>query len=192
MTVAELIDHLGVTATAVRQRIERMLESGLIDREKVSSGRGRPTYSYMLSDEGRRQAAADAGPLTEAMWRSIMSLPDAETRKWLLGQVAQRLGSQYGSQIEDGSLLQRMEDMTRLLGQKRVLAEVSSDGELPVIDVCACPYPDLTDDDSRREMCQLEEEMLSEALGQPIHLSRCQLDGHDCCQFAPAQETQTS
>ena len=44
--VGELTELLGVTATAVRQRIERLLEMGLIEREKVVAGRGRPTFRY--------------------------------------------------------------------------------------------------------------------------------------------------
>jgi predicted ArsR family transcriptional regulator len=33
-------------------------------------------------------------------------------------------------------------------------------------------------------MCRLEEQMISEALGQPVHLSSCRLDGDACCQFS--------
>src|SRR5690606_19331750 len=56
MNVAELVEAMGVTATAVRQRIDRMLEMGLIQRAKISGGRGRPSYSYMLSSTGQREA----------------------------------------------------------------------------------------------------------------------------------------
>ena len=45
----------------------------------------------------------------------------------------------------------------------------------------------MTDSSDDRSMCRLEEQMLSEALGQPVELSSCRLDGDACCQFAPIQ-----
>ena len=191
MTVSQLTDALGVTATAVRQRIDRMLESGLIAREKIGQGRGRPQYEYRLSDAGHREAGADAGKLAEAMWQSILALPDESVRKWLIGQIAQRLGSRFAQRLAEGSLEERMTAMSELLAEQRFLTDVSQHDSLPVLDIHACPYPDLTDEDQRRDMCQLEQEMLSEALGQPMQLSSCQLDGHSCCQFAPVGTTET-
>ena len=187
MTVADLMDRLGVTATAVRQRIDRMLELGFVDREKVGHGRGRPTFAYTLSPTGHREAGADSRQLAEAMWMAISELPDEEVRRSLLKDIAQRLGAEYRQQLTELTLPERMAAMSQLLVGKRILAEFADQGSLPVLDVHACPYPDLTDDDRRRDMCHLEEEMLSEALGQPMHLSACQLDGHGCCQFTPVE-----
>ena len=74
--IGELTEKLGVTATAVRQRIDRLLEQGLIGREKVVEGRGRPTFRYRLTVEGYRRSGADPVALADAMWREILALPD--------------------------------------------------------------------------------------------------------------------
>ena len=57
LSIDELKEGLGVTATAVRQRIERLLASGLIEREKVVAGRGRPIFRYRLTVDQRRLAS---------------------------------------------------------------------------------------------------------------------------------------
>ena len=44
-----------------------------------------------------------------------------------------------------------------------------------------------TDESDQRAMCRLEEQMISEALGQPVHLSSCRLDGDSCCQFSAVE-----
>ena len=62
--------------------------------------------------------------------------------------------------------------------------EVSIEGELPVVDMGSCPFPTLTDLSEDRSMCRLEERMISEAVGQPMRLSSCRLDGDSCCQFS--------
>ncbi|MEZ6087056.1 MAG: MarR family transcriptional regulator [Pirellulaceae bacterium] len=196
MAIGELVDAMGVTATAVRQRIDRMLELGLVTRMKNSQGRGRPSYAYMLSPAGHREAGADSRQLAEAMWHAISTLPDQEARDWLLRQIGKRLGAQIRQELDneraaEDSLDGRMASMSQLLAERRFLAEYSKTGDLPVLDVHACPYPNLTDEDQRRDMCQLEQEMLSEALGKQVRLSRCQLDGHTCCQFAPIDDEES-
>ncbi len=194
--VGELMSKLGVTATAIRQRIERLLDAGLIDREKVVSGRGRPSFVYRLTDRGRWCAGADPTDLAEAMWLEILELDDRELRSRLLGGVAKRIGRRFAERFELGkdgeatTLDGRMRHLVDMLAERRIATRVVFDGlpvaSLPVLDVPACPYPALRDATEDRSMCQLETAMLSEALGQPIRLSSCLLDGDPVCRFVPA------
>ncbi|TWT83725.1 MarR family protein [Planctomycetes bacterium CA13] len=187
--VGELTEQLGVTATAIRQRIERLLEMGLIERQKIVAGRGRPTFEYQLTVDGHRSAGANPADLAEAMWQEILAIPDSEIRQNVLSAVAARLGRRvaegiHRAAIDDESLESRMKRVSEMLAERHIAAEISHTGALPVIDVGACPYPSLTDTSDDRAMCRLEEEMLSEALGRPVHLSSCRLDGDHLCQFA--------
>ncbi len=93
--IGQLTKQLGVTATAVRQRLDRLLEMGLIEREKIVHGRGRPTYQYRLTVTGHRRSGANPIDLAEAMWREILAIPDPEAREHVLAGVAARLGRQY-------------------------------------------------------------------------------------------------
>ena len=186
-TVNSLAITLEVTATAVRQRLERLLEAGLIDREKISgAGRGRPTFKYSLSSSGLRVAGADYGALAEAMWLEILEIPDLRVRRNLLRRIALRIGRQYAERIHAAApFSERLQQLSQILTEQKIPAMVEGSSDLPILDVHVCPYPDLATADLKREMCHLEEEMLSEAMGQPIHLSRCRLDGDTCCQFTP-------
>ncbi|MEO1530134.1 MAG: ArsR family transcriptional regulator, partial [Planctomycetota bacterium] len=186
--VGDLTEALAVTATAIRQRLERLLESGLIEREKVVAGRGRPTYRYRITDQGKRHTGADATALAEAMWVEVMSLEDAALREQMLTSIASRLGKEYAAQMDpDAPLADRMRLLSELLATKRVATDVKADGELPVLDINSCPYPTLADASTDYWMCRLEERVLSEALGKPVQLSRCCLDGDSCCQFTPSE-----
>lgn len=186
--IEELVEALGVTATAVRQRIDRLLEGGLIDREKQVHGRGRPTYRYRLTVAGYRHCGADSTDIAEAMWREILAVPDQQVRSSLLSGIAARLGREFAavlSERDDGkqSLNERLRHLSQLLADRHISAEVSDCDELPVLDICSCPYPSLTDTSADRAMCHLEEQMISTALGRKVQLSSCCLDGADRCQF---------
>ncbi|TWU55382.1 helix-turn-helix transcriptional regulator [Rubripirellula reticaptiva] len=190
--IGELTDQLGVTATAIRQRIERLLEIGLIDREKIVAGRGRPTYQYHLTVAGHRSAGANSVDLADAMWREIQAIDDVEIRSKLLSGIAARLGRQFASQLSSeeagGTLESRIEKLSEMMTARHMSACMTHSGELPVLDIGSCPYPAMTDASSDRAMCRLEEEMISEALGTQVHLSSCRLDGDSCCQFSAASD----
>lgn len=188
-TVTELEGALGVTTTAVRQRLSRLEDDGLIERIKQPSlGRGRPTFRYRLSVSGHRIAGADYAELADAMWQEILAMPDTRLRYSLLRQIAVRLGRQYAQGIRGTSLAGRLQSLSHLMEHRRIPAAVGAQEGLPVLDIHACPYPELADGNENREMCKLEEEMISQAMGQPMHLSRCRLDGDNCCQFSPESQ----
>ena len=188
MGIGELTEKLNVTATAIRQRIERLLDRGLIEREKIVAGRGRPTFQYRVNDRGRRINGADSTDLAEAMWHEMLSIEDDELRGRMLSSVATRLGREYASQLDENAPLEeRMRVLSKLLSSRRVSSDVTSAGELPVLDINACPYPTLTVGSDDHSMCRLEEQVLSEALGKPVQLSQCRLDGDACCQFSPTE-----
>ena len=85
-----------------------------------------------------------------------------------------------------------MRVLSKLLSARRVNSDVISEGALPVLDINACPYPTLADGSDDHSMCRLEEKVISEALGKPVQLSQCRLDGDTCCQFAPAEVASSS
>lgn len=206
--VDQMMSKLGVTATAIRQRVERLLEAGLIERQKVVSGRGRPSFVYQLTDRGRWCAGADPTDLAEAMWQEILELSDESLRSRLLGSVAKRLGRRFAERSEAGEsgdearLDERMRRLADQLAQRRIATRVVFDNQsvdglkppigqsvgLPVLDVPACPYPALRDATEDRSMCELEAAIFSEALGQPVRLSSCLLDGDSVCRFVPAEK----
>lgn len=190
--VGELTKILKVTATAVRQRVERLLELGLIQREKIVSGRGRPTFKYQLTQDGLRRTSVNATKLAEAMWQEIIALEDEQIRKDLISSVASRLGKQIASEISfnDASFEMKMQLLSQSMASSQMDTTVKTSSSLPVLDIGTCPYPSLTSVSDDREMCRMEERMISEALGQAVHLSSCRLDGDSCCQFSVGEQNQ--
>lgn len=185
--IGDLTESLRVTATAIRQRIDRLIASDLIHREKVVSGRGRPTFRYRLTMAGQQAAGAKTSDLATALWHEVMAIDDPSIRERILSGVAVRMGSMFATELANAGEGNRLEQLTAILSARDVaIASVDVPGGLPVLDIEACPYPGLTGgigEDVDRTMCKLEEKMFSEALGRPVHLSSCRLDGDSCCQF---------
>lgn len=189
MGVAEMAQAMGVTPTAVRQRLTRVTAQGLVDREAIRHGRGRPKHRYQLTDQGLRATGSNFTDLALAMWREISALDNAEIRESLLRKVVKNLVREYAHQIEGQTVHERMESLTRLLADRHVPFSAEETPEVPVLTAHACPYPELSEKDP--SICSFERLVFSELLGQDVELAQCRLHGASSCQFQPVETGDT-
>jgi predicted ArsR family transcriptional regulator len=185
-TISDLVDFAGVTATAIRQRLNRLMEQGLVARQAEVVGRGRPTHHYSLTRAGIQQGGTNYEDLVGVLWSEIRAVDDPDVRHGLLKRIVGRLTDTYKDKVVGSGLRERMESLVGLMHERDVPFEVSAteDGSLPVLTALACPYPDIAELD--RSICSMEKMLLSEILGERVRLSSCRLDGESCCTFEPS------
>jgi predicted ArsR family transcriptional regulator len=184
VTISALVAEMGVTATAVRQRIRRLMASGLIQRQTQRISRGRPNHRYSLTDKGEGSAGTNFADMATVLWEEIKSVDDPAIRRGLLKRIADRLVARYRGRVTGVTLGERMNGLAAVMAERDVPFEVDHSGELPVLSALACPYPELAKMD--RGVCTMEKLMLSEILGNNVRLSQCRLDGASCCTFTPS------
>jgi len=183
MTVSELGDVMEVTATAVRQRLNRLMAQGLLTRKATNVGRGRPSHCYELTSKGRRQSGANFADLAIALWHEIKAVKDLEVRRGLIQRIARRMADVYADSIEGETIEAKMESIAGLFSERRIpfSVEISSETSLPILTALVCPYPELAEQD--RSVCSMERILFSEILGEQVSLTKCRLDGENCCTF---------
>lgn len=179
MTISALARKLGITGTAIRQRLNRLMDSNLVRRDAESKGRGRPSHRYSLTELGQRHVGGNFADLAFALWEEIRSIPDADVRSGLLKRIADRMANSY--QVAGKTTKQKMQAVADLFRERDVPITMGQKGELPVLTARCCPYPDLAEQD--RGICAMEKMMLSEMVGEHLRLSECRLDGGGCCTF---------
>jgi predicted ArsR family transcriptional regulator len=184
VTISALVSEMGVTATAVRQRLQRLMAQGLIERQTERKSRGRPNHRYSLTEKGERAAGTNFADMAIVLWEEVKSVEDPAVRRGLLKRIADRLVGRYRDRVSGDTLGERMTTLAELMGDREIPFEVDSSGELPVLTALACPYPELAKVD--RGVCTMEKLMLSEMLGENVRLSECRLDGANCCTFTPS------
>jgi predicted ArsR family transcriptional regulator len=194
MTVADFEQSLRVTATAVRQRLNRLLDQGYIQRHKdeSASGRGRPSHWYRLTSLGRRKTGTNFADLALVLWEELRAISDDNLRRGLLQRIAGRMAAAYRDQIQAPGLMERLQKLAGLFSDRQIPFEVTGGaGQLPVLTALACPYPDLAEQD--RSICAMERLFFAELLGQRVTLENCRLDGQACCtfQFHPTKHAET-
>jgi len=184
MSVLELTRATGVTATAVRQRLVRLMRQELVRREVTKTQRGRPNHRYDLTEKARKVAGSNFSDLAIVLWEQLRAIQEPAVRRGLLSRIAQALASSYGGQISGETVEQRMESLTQLFAQRKVGVTVKPNSGSPTLTILDCPYPTLAERD--RSVCAMEKMLFSNLLDQDVQLSQCRLDGHTCCEFAVA------
>jgi len=187
VTVAEMAADLGVTPTANRNRLTRLLGSGLIERSTEPSGRGRPRHAYRASPTALKQLGQNYEDLALVLWDEMMrSVEDRKLRRILFQRIVDRLASMYRAQMTEQTWEARLVHLGSLLHDQGIEAEVAASagqGSLPVLRQHSCPYFALAEVD--RTVCSMERKMFEKVLGRCLRLSQCRLDGHRSCEFEP-------
>ena len=183
-TISALMAEMGVTATAIRQRLQRLTDDGLVERQTERIGRGRPNHRYSLTEKGEQSAGNNFADMASVLWDEIKSVEDPTIRRGLLKRIADRFVERYRNDVSGNTLSERMTALAGIMSERQIPFTVDASHALPVLSALACPYPELAKAD--RGVCTMEKLMLSEILGENMRLSQCRLDGANCCTFTPS------
>jgi predicted ArsR family transcriptional regulator len=184
LTVGDMATSLGVTATAIRNRLTRLLGAGLVERQAEHQDRGRPKHTYRVSVEAQKRLGQNYTDLALVLWDEMMSTGlDRKLRRLLFTRVTDRLAEIYRSQVTGEEWEGRLVQLSNLLHDRGVEAEVAREaGEaIPILRQHSCPYYELAEAD--RAICALERKMFEKVLGRSLRLSQCRLDGDRFCDF---------
>jgi predicted ArsR family transcriptional regulator len=181
--INDLQQALGVTATAVRQRLERLMRAGIVARSSQTHGRGRPSHVYALTETGRRIGGDNFRDLALVLWQELRSVGDATVRRGLIARIGASLAKNCRDRVSGQTPRERLEQAATLMRERQISCTVTEGvDELPVLTTYTCPYPELAEQD--RGICAAERLMLQELAGATVQLADCRLDGADCCRFA--------
>ena len=189
LAISDVMQHLGVTRTAVHERLLRLMGEGLVDRALMRGRPGRPSYWYSLSPKARKLAGNNFADLAAVLWQEVFRIDDSRRRQRVVRRIASALTALYADAIRGTTLKARMKSLRELLEKRRVRCDVETRGDVPTLTLLDCPYPELAEVDCT--VCQMETKLFSQLLGHEVVLSQCRLDGHACCQFGPNQKRTT-
>src|SRR5579871_5929507 len=152
-TVQQLCEAAGVTATAIRQRLNRLQGHGLVERRLVHASRGRPHHAYYVTDAGRQQLGDNYSELATLLWDELQGIEEDSIRERVTNRIRDALVRRYGASIQGHSFVERLGELGRSLSEHGFRVEVDLKGALPVLRETNCPYHELAQRDSG--ICEL-------------------------------------
>ncbi len=189
-SIADLCDSLQVTATAVRQRLSRLVAADFLRSVKVKQERGRPLHVYQLTPLGLQTMGENLSDLAEALWAEVTAIPDFAVRQSVMEGVLQRLVNKYRSQILGTTVTERLTSIASLFHERGIPFVVEVEDSQASLRIVGCPYPRLNEHGD--EICRFEQRLVGELLDLPVALKHCRCDssGGKCCTFSAQMQTE--
>lgn len=185
LTIAELGTELGVTTTAVRQQVNRLLYEGWIERGRRHKGPGRPADVLSLSEQGRRLFAGDVGDFARLLLDELTRVEGPAKVHALLKRVFDRLNAELAGRLGTaGDATERVQRLAALLAERGTVADATATDDGVRLSVYTCPFHGLGG--HNLELCELERETLSRLTGHEARLDQCLASGHARCEFQVA------
>jgi predicted ArsR family transcriptional regulator len=182
-TVADLIEETGVTRTAVTEQLNELVAAGFVEREiERLPGRGRPRNRYSATDAALLLLfASHERRLGPAIWKAIASVGGDELTNKVCEHVSRALAERYLQEIDSDDPGERLRRMNDLLTREGVLVEIDEkDGQLSM-HKRSCPFFGMYEE--MRNVCCMDEMIMTRVVGKPVKRTLCRHDGDPCCVF---------
>jgi DeoR family transcriptional regulator, suf operon transcriptional repressor len=180
-SIKELEGATGVTATAVRQQLTSLTSEGLVAMRKERQGVGRPRNLYQLTERSHGLFACYNDELALDLIHELMETEGVDKLRYLLNRVGSRLASQYRRQIQGEVLGDRVRELSAVLNRRGIRVDTEQAGDAIILREYNCPYHEIAS--VHRDVCEMERNAFSQALGADVTLHDCIQDGHHSCQF---------
>jgi len=172
-TSAELASQIGVTAVAVRQHIQALSGSGLLEPARLKRGVGRPARCWALTAQAESEFPDDHQRLALDLLEAMGRAPDAEALDSALEQLHQIRVKRYLEAIppELGSFEKRLARLAELRDDEGHMAEYAAMGEGRwLLTQCHCPIREAAE--RCEQLCDLEPRLFSAVLGEEVSITR--------------------
>jgi len=178
-TVKELQRALGLSGTAIRAHLSRLLAEGLIEVHTERHGVGRPIKVYTLTPQARAVMGRHTDAFITALLEELYQMEGEEKVRHLLHRVSRRLAAKYREQIHGQTVEERVRTLTRLLNEQGIVADMIVNGDRIEIHEYTCPYHELAH--QHRTVCEMERNIMSTMLGVPVSMRQCMMEeGQEC------------
>jgi predicted ArsR family transcriptional regulator len=177
-TVEELAVELGVTDNAIRSQLTGLERDGLVRRQGLRRGQGKPSYAYALNPEFEPALSRAYIPLLTQLLRELGNRMSESEQTEFLERVGQRWAA--GLPHPGAGLKSRVDAATNLLNELGGVVQLEEHDSGPVIRGYSCPLAIAVRENPR--VCLAMETLLRELLGVEVR-ERCDRSTENvrCC-----------
>jgi DeoR family transcriptional regulator, suf operon transcriptional repressor len=185
-SIKDLEAAMGVTTTAVREQVAHLLHEGFLQATRVRGDVGRPYYVYSLTTKAQELFPKDYATLAVLLLEETIAMHGPEGLRLLLNRVSNRMADKLADHTQGRELSQKLLGLVAALGETGMEVSMqpveNREGDF-VLRTPTCPYFEVAK--NHREICDMEQEMMSELLGPGVgvKLSSCLIDGQPACEF---------
>jgi predicted ArsR family transcriptional regulator len=186
-TPERLASHLGLSRTGVLQQLHALEAAGLVSRQAIKHGVGRPRHEYDVTDAAQDLFPTNYDGLASGLLAAIRSLGGddlvegvfEERRRITRERVRQRMAERLSP---DAPLTERARELAVIQDEQGYLAEavVSPDGVIRLVER-NCAIHRVSSEHAAA--CQAELDLFREVLGTTVERESHIAAGDRCCTY---------
>jgi predicted ArsR family transcriptional regulator len=179
-TVNELAAALHLSDNAVRAHLATLERDGIVRQSGMRRGLRKPHYLYELTPMAEQFFPKAYDVLLNQLLQLLEQRFPAEEVEEMLRTLGRRLAAAYTSAVQGANLQERVQAVTRVLGELGGLAESEQENGRFLIRSAGCPLAAVVVD--HPQACVLAETLIAELAGASVQ-ERCQRGANPQCRF---------
>jgi DeoR family suf operon transcriptional repressor len=180
-TVAHMARTLRVSIGTLRHHVSILERDGLLTREKIRHGVGRPQLRFLLSAKGKESFPTRYDSLSSKLISQIKATFGTKGLTALLDRMSRNALEQHDLTRLGGSVSERADSLLEILNKEGFVANwEQSDGKLKITQH-TCPYHAVVQE--HPEVCQYDTKLISIVLDAPVKRTSCMSCGDRACTF---------
>lgn len=190
-TINDLAEAVEINPISVRHHIAKLQADGLVASEEERHGVGRPRRVYFLTEAGLEHFPTRYLRLTIRLLQQLKEHLPAPMVSEIFMQMATGIVEDYAQAVDANglSMEQRLEMVKDILTKEGFSVEWERFGDQYHIREISCPY--LQVGQTHREVCWVDQTLISSLLALPAEKIKCVLDGDQHCTYVvPSLETE--
>lgn len=180
-TVDDLARALGITLMAVRLHLVVLERDGLVARETVRKGPGRPALLFSLTEKAHDELPKSYHVLADKLLEGMEDHLSEDQLEQVCGAVAKGMASSHSGRMIGLRLVDKVAEASRILNEGGCTAdwEPTSDGY--VIHEYNCPYFRVAQ--RHPQLCQMDQAFMRDLLDADVELGERLVDREQRCTY---------
>ena len=122
-----------------------------------------------------------------ALWQAIFEVGGEELIRKVVRRLSRAMADYYNSQITAKKPRDRLRQLLTLFAAEGELADLVEEGKGRwTLHRLSCPFCGMAD--QRRNVCRVDQDMISAVVGRPVRRTACRDAGSPCCTFEIVEE----
>ncbi|HEX2171661.1 MAG TPA: helix-turn-helix domain-containing protein [Dehalococcoidia bacterium] len=180
-TVDELARSLGITLMAVRLHLVVLERDGLVGRETVRKGPGRPALLFSLTDKAHDELPKSYHLLADKLLEGMEDHLTGDQLEQVCGAVAKGLASTHSSRMIGLPLADKVAEASQILNEFGCAADWEATGDGFVIHEYNCPYFRVAQ--KHPQLCQMDQNFMRDLLDADVEMGGRLVDQEQHCTY---------
>ncbi|MBE0470527.1 MAG: HTH domain-containing protein [Methyloprofundus sp.] len=182
LSIDSIAEKLQISRNAVKQHMVVLEKDLLIKAGKFNLTKGRPSRSYVLTEQGINQFTKQYSWFCNLLIAQLKEDMGSEGLTAFMQRLGGKIADSLAAQFTGQNASEKAQTLTMILQNLGYQAEVELQGDMVTISAINCVFHDLAQEHG--ELCEFDRSLIRSLLDNPVEQTECMAKQGCACRFA--------